>query len=120
MAIVNSKGEANSIDEVNVMDDVIQQAIGLLKGFSEKEKLFALGVLKQIPERQINDDSYVCDFGYVHGEFNDESKEAFEECEEIIRQIEAGERVPRYSCFAEILAEIDEEIEEENYAKTAV
>ena len=61
------------------MDNAIQQAVGLLEGFTEKELSFALGVLKQIPERRLNDDSYVCDFGYVHGDFNDETKEAFEE-----------------------------------------
>jgi len=74
------------------MDNAIQQAVGLLESFTEKEQKFALNVLKQIPQRQIDDDSYVCEFGYVHGAFNDESKEAFEECEEIIRRIEAGDR----------------------------
>jgi len=102
------------------MDAVIQQAVGLLQGFNEKERNFALNVLKQILERRITEDSYVCDYGFVHGDFNDETKETFEECEEIIRQIEVGERVPRYSSFAEILAEIDEEIEAENNEKAAV
>lgn len=93
------------------MDSIIQQAVTLLEGFNEKEMNFALGVLKQIPERHITDDSYVCDYGYVHGDFNDETKEAFEECEEIIRQIEAGERVPRFNSVSELMADLMSEDE---------
>ena len=102
------------------MDATIQQAISLLNNFSEVEKSFALNVLKQIPKRRLDEHSYVCEFGYVHGAFNEETLQAFEETEEIIRQIEAGEKVPRYSSFSELLAEIDDEIEEENNGKIAV
>ena len=43
-----------------------------------------------------------------------ESLAAFEEAEEIIARIRAGEYSgPSYNCFAELLAEIDEEIKAE-------
>jgi len=96
------------------MDAIIQQAVSLLEGFNEKEQNFALNVLKQIPERRITEDSYVCDYGYVHGDFNDETKEAFEECEEIIRQIEAGERVPRFNSVAELMADLMSEDDDDD------
>jgi hypothetical protein len=101
-------------------DAVIQQIINLLNNFNDAEKSFALNILKQIPERQIDENSYVCAHGYVHGAFNEDTMQAFDECEKLIEQIESGEKVPRYSHFSEILAEIDKEIEDENREKIAV
>jgi len=94
------------------MTATMQQAIDLLQGFSEKEQNFALRILQQIPNRTITEDSYVCDFGYVHGEYNDETKAAFEETEEIIRQIKAGERQPMTleEFFADLYAEDDDDV----------
>jgi len=107
--------------DVVIVTAVMQEAINLLQGFSEKEQNFALRVLQQIPNRKLNEDSYVCEFGYVHGDYNDETKAAFEETEEIIRQMKAGEYAgPTYNNFAEILAEIDEEIEAENNEKIII
>ncbi|MCL2357008.1 MAG: hypothetical protein FWC70_07610 [Defluviitaleaceae bacterium] len=102
------------------MTATIRQALDLLQGFSEKEQKFALNVLMQIPERNIDENSYVCDYGYVHGVPNAETIAAIEETEEMIKKIETGEHVPRYSSFAELLAEVDAEIEAENNAKVAV
>ena len=48
---------------------------------------------------------------------NAETIAAIEETEEIIRKIKAGtDTSPSYTCFAELLAEIDAELEEEGYA----
>ena len=98
------------------MNATVQQAMDLLSGFSEREQHFALNILKQIPERRISDNSYVCEYGYVHGEFNNETIAAMEETEVLIRKIKAGEHVPRYNNFSEILAEI----EAENNAKAVI
>jgi len=47
---------------------------------------------------------------------NAETIAAIEETEEIIRNMRAGtDTSPTYSCFAEILAEIDAELEAEGY-----
>lgn len=91
-----------------------------MNGFTEAEQNFALNVLKQIPERRLNENSYVCEYGYVHGDFNDETKEAFEEADEIIRKIKEGEHIPRYNNFSEILADIDAELEDEKNEKAAI
>ena len=96
------------------MTTVVQQAIDLLQGFSEKELDFAINVLKQIPKRRIGDDSYVCEYGYVHGEPNDETIDAIEETEEIIRKIKIGERVPM--TYEEYLAETRRWLEEDDDA----
>ncbi|MDR2168311.1 MAG: hypothetical protein LBE35_10775, partial [Clostridiales bacterium] len=46
--------------------------------------------------------------------YNAETQAAFAETEEMIRKIKAGEYVPRYSSFKDILAEIDAEIAAED------
>ena len=62
-----------------------------------------------------NQDGYFCEYGYWHSHTpNAETIAAFEETEEIIKRIEAGEKVRTYSSFAELLAEIDAEIETED------
>ena len=94
------------------MTATMQQAIDLLQGFSEKEQSFALRILQQIPDRKINEDSYVCEFGYIHGDFNDETKAAIEETEEIIRQIKTGERqaMTLEEFFADLYSEDNDDV----------
>ena len=94
VVVGHDRREVNPTDEASVMNGVIQQAVGLLKGFTEKEMAFALGVLRQIPERRIDDNSYVCEYGYIHGQYNEETVAAIEETEEILQQIKAGTRQP--------------------------
>ena len=95
------------------MDVMVNQAMDMLKTFDNKQLNFALNILRQIPQRRINENSYVCEYGYVHGDFNDETKAAFEESEEIIRQIESGERVPKFSNVSELMADLMSEEENE-------
>ena len=92
------------------MNALMQETMDLMSGFSEIQQRFVLSIVRQVPERRITGDSYVCEYGYVHGEYNDEMKAAFEETEEIFSRIESGEHKPRYNSFADILAEIDAEI----------
>lgn len=95
------------------MSVAVQESITLMNGFNEKEMTFAINILKQIPERRLDENSYVCEYGYVHGAFKDDDIEAFEECEEIIRKIESGERKPRYSNVSELMADLLSEDEDE-------
>ncbi|MCL2420405.1 MAG: hypothetical protein FWD03_00975 [Defluviitaleaceae bacterium] len=97
------------------MNTTVQQAIDLLNGFDEKEQRFALNVLRQIPSRCISGDSYVCEFGYVHGEYNADTVAAMEETEEIIQQINSGKRKPLSleAYLAETRKWLEEDVEDE-------
>jgi len=94
-------------------DGVLQRALDMLKNFTDKEMTFALGVLEQIPQRRIDDNSYVCEYGYVHGEFNQETKEALEESEEIIKRVKAGDR-SECMTLEEFFAETQRWLEEDD------